>query len=44
MDGASCKTGAAVDLQLKALIGERIKQAIRLNFPTSNNELNKKQS
>ena len=38
MDGASQQMGAGVGLQLKALIGERIKQAIWLDFPTSNNE------
>ena len=38
MDGASRQTGARVDLQLKAPIGEMIEQAILLEFPTSNNE------
>ena len=38
MDGASRQTGAGVGLQLKALIGERVEQAIRLDFPASNNE------
>ena len=38
MDGASRQTGAQVDLQLKALTGERVEQAIRLDFPVSNNE------
>ena len=38
MDRASCQTGAKVGLQLKALIGERVKQVMRLNFPNSNNE------
>ena len=38
MDGASLQMGARVDLQLKALIGERVEQAIRLDFPMSNNE------
>ena len=38
MDGASCQTGAGVDLQLRAPNGERIEQAIRLDFPVSNNE------
>ena len=38
MDGASRKMGAGVGLQLKALTGERIEQAIRLEFPSSNNE------
>ena len=39
MDGASRKMGASFGLQLKAPIGERIKQAIRLNFTASNNEV-----
>ena len=38
MDGAFRKTGAGVGLQLKAPTGERIEQAIRLDFPASNNE------
>ena len=38
MDEASRKTGARVNLQLKALYGEKVEQAIRLDFPTSNNE------
>ena len=38
VDDASCQTGAGVILQLRASIGERIEQAIRLDFPTSNNE------
>ena len=38
MDGASPQTGAGVGLQLKAPTGERVEQAIRLDFPTSNNE------
>ena len=38
MDDASRQTGARVGLQLKAPIGERIEQAIRLGFPASNNE------
>ena len=38
MDVESHQTGARVGLQLKAPIGERIEQAIRLDFPTSNNE------
>ena len=38
MDGASLETGAGLGLQLKAQIGKVINQAIRLNFPTSNNE------
>ena len=39
MDGASWKMGAGVGLQLKAPIEERIVQAIRLDFPASNNEV-----
>ena len=39
MDDSSRQTGAEVNLQLKALTGERIKQAIRLGFPMSNNEI-----
>ena len=39
MDGASQQTGAGVGLKLKAPTGERIEQAIRLDFPTSNNEV-----
>ena len=38
MDDASRQTGAGVTLQLKALTGERIEQAIRLDFLESNNE------
>ena len=38
VDSASRQTGVGVDLQLKALIGERIEQAVRLNFSASNNE------
>ena len=38
MDGTCRQTGAGVGLQLKALTGERIKQAIRLDFPASNNK------
>ena len=38
MDGASRHIGASFDLQLKALTGEIIEQAIQLDFPTSNNE------
>ena len=38
VDGASRQTGAGVGLQLKAPIGERIEQTIRLDFPASNNE------
>ena len=39
MDGASKQTGAGLGLQLKAPIGEIIEQAIRLDFPSSNNEV-----
>ena len=39
MDGASRQTGVGVGLQLKAPIGERIEQVRRLDFPTSNNEV-----
>ena len=38
MDGTSRQTRAGVGLQLKAPTGERIEQAIQLNFPASNNE------
>ena len=38
MDGASLQMGAGIDLQLKAPIRERVEQAIRLDFPVSNNE------
>ena len=38
MDGASSQTGARFNLQLKAPIREMKEQAIRLEFPTSNNE------
>ena len=38
MDGSSRQIGAGVGLQLKALTGEMIEQAIRLGFPGSNNE------
>ena len=38
MDGASQQKGASVGLQLKAPTGERIEQAIRLDFLESNNE------
>ena len=38
MDGVSLQTGARVSLQLNALIGEKIEQAIRLDFLASNNE------
>ena len=39
MDGSSWQTKAGVGLQLKALTGKRIEQAIRLDFPASNNEV-----
>ena len=38
MDGASHQMGVGVGLQLKAPIGERVEQVIRLDFPASNNE------
>ena len=38
MEDASCQTGAGVNLQLKAPIGEMIEHAIGLDFPVSNNE------
>ena len=38
IDGASWQTGAGVGLQLKSPAGEKIEQAIRLGFNTSNNE------
>ena len=38
MDDTSRHIGAGVGLQLKAITGEKVEQAIRLNFPTSNNE------
>ena len=38
MDNASHQTRAGVNSQLKALTGERIEQAIQLDFHTSNNE------
>ena len=38
MDGASRKTGASIGLQLKSPDGDKIEQAIRLGFCTSNNE------
>ena len=38
MDGASRQTGAGIGLQLKVPIGERVEQAIQLDFPASNNE------
>ena len=39
MDGSSHKMGARIGLQLKAPTEERIEQAIRLDFPASNNEI-----
>ena len=38
MDEASRQMGVRVGLQLKAPTGERIAQAIRLDFPESNND------
>ena len=38
VDGASRQTGAGLGLQLEALTGEVIEQAIRLDFLSSNNE------
>ena len=38
MDGACRHMGADVGLQLKAPIGERMEQAIQLDFLVSNNE------
>ena len=38
VDGASRQTGVGISLQLKSPTGERIEQAIRLGFNTSNNE------
>ena len=38
VDGASRKTGAGIGLQLKSPGGDKIEQAIRLGFSTSNNE------
>ena len=38
MDDSSRQTGARVGMQLKAPTGEKIEQAIRLDFPVSNNE------
>ena len=38
MDVVSRQTGAGVGLQLNALTEEKVEQAIRLEFPTSNNE------
>ena len=39
VDGASRQTVVSLRLQLKALTEEVIEQAIRLNFPASNNEV-----
>ena len=39
MDGVSRKMEVGVGFQLKALTGERIEQAIRLDFLASNNEV-----
>ena len=39
MDGASRQTGAGLGLQLEAPTEEIIEQAIRLDFSTSNNEV-----
>ena len=39
MDDASRQTGAGLGPQLDAPIGEVIKQAIHLDFPASNNEV-----
>ena len=38
VDGASRQTGVSLGLQLKAPTDKVIEQAIRLNFPISNNE------
>ena len=38
MDDTSRQTGARVGLQIKAPTREMIEHAIRLDFPTSNNE------
>ena len=38
MDNASCHMGVGAGLQLQALTGERVEQAIRLNFSVSNND------
>ena len=38
VDGDSQHTGAGLGLQLKAPVEEMIEQAIRLDFPASNNE------
>ena len=39
MDVASRQTRAGVGLQLKGPIGEMIEQAIRLDYPAFNNEI-----
>ena len=39
MDEVSRQMGARVGLQLRASTGERIEQAIQLDFPASNNEI-----
>ena len=39
MDGASRQTRAGLGLQLKASTGEVVEQAIRLDFPASNNKV-----
>ena len=39
MDGASRQMGAGLVLQLEAPTSEIIKQAIRFDFPASNNEV-----
>ena len=38
VDGASLQMGDGVSLQLRVPTGERIEQAIWLDFPASNNE------
>ena len=38
IDGASRQSGAGIGLQLRTLSGDKIKQAIRLEFSASNNE------
>ena len=38
VDNTSRHIGAGVGLQLKAITREMVEQAIRLNFPVSNNE------
>ena len=39
VDNASCHTGASIGMQLKASTEEVVEQAIRLDFPASNNEI-----